>query len=61
MDLFGPIAYISIGDNKYDLIIIDDYLCFTRVFFLYDKSETQEVLKKFLKKFKMSLIPRSRR
>jgi hypothetical protein len=27
--LFGPIAYISIGGNKYGLIIIDDYSRFT--------------------------------
>jgi transposase InsO family protein len=50
MDLFGPIAYISIGGNKYGLVIIDDYSCFTWVFFLQDKSETQEMLKKFLKR-----------
>jgi hypothetical protein len=40
MDLFGPIAYISIGGNKYGLVIIDDYSCFTWVFVLQDKSET---------------------
>jgi hypothetical protein len=34
MDLFGPITYISIGGNKYGLIIIDDYSRFTWVFFL---------------------------
>jgi transposase InsO family protein len=50
MDLFCPITYISIGSNKYNLVIIDDYSCFTWVFFLHDKSETQEVLKKFLKR-----------
>jgi hypothetical protein len=50
MDLFGPAAYISIGGNKYGLVIIDDYSRFTWVFFLQDKSETQEVLKKFLRK-----------
>jgi transposase InsO family protein len=50
MDLFGPIAYISISDNKYGLVIVDDYSHFTWVFFLQDKSETQEVLKKFLKR-----------
>jgi transposase InsO family protein len=50
MDLFGPIAYISIGGNKYGLIIVDNYSRFTWVFFLHDKSETQEVLKKFLKR-----------
>jgi hypothetical protein len=49
MDLFGPIANISIGGNKYSLVIIDDYSRFTWVFFLQDKCETREVLKKFLK------------
>jgi hypothetical protein len=29
MDLFGPIAYISIGGSKYYLVIVDDYSCFT--------------------------------
>jgi transposase InsO family protein len=48
MVLFGPIAYISIGGNKYSLVIVDDYSRFTWVFFFHDKSETQEVLKKFL-------------
>jgi transposase InsO family protein len=50
MDLFGPIAYISIGGNKYGLVIVDDYSRFTWVFFLQDKSEPQEVLKKFLRR-----------
>jgi transposase InsO family protein len=50
MDLFGPIAYISIGGNKYGLVIVDDYSRFTWVFFLQDKSEIQEVLKKFLRR-----------
>jgi hypothetical protein len=50
MDLFGPVAYISIDGNKYGLVIIDNYSHFTWMFFLQDKSETQEVLKKFLKR-----------
>jgi hypothetical protein len=50
MDLFGPIAYISICGNKYGFVIVDDYSRFTWVFFLQDKDETQEVLKKFLKR-----------
>jgi hypothetical protein len=29
MDLFGPVAYISIGGSKYGLVIVDDYSCFT--------------------------------
>jgi hypothetical protein len=56
IDLFGPIAYISIGGNKYGIVIIDEYSRFTWVFFLHDKSETQEVLKKFLKRAKNKLI-----
>jgi transposase InsO family protein len=50
MDLFGPTAYISIGGNKYGLIIVDDYSRFIWVFFSHSKSETQEVLKKFLRR-----------
>jgi hypothetical protein len=50
MDLFGPIAYISIRVNKYGLVIVDDYSRFTWVFFLQDKSETQEVLKRLLRR-----------
>jgi transposase InsO family protein len=34
MDLFGPIAYISIGGSKYCLFIVDDYSRFNWVFFL---------------------------
>jgi hypothetical protein len=34
MDLFGPIAYIRIGGNKYGLVIVDDYSRFTWEFFL---------------------------
>jgi hypothetical protein len=33
IDLFGPVANISIDDNKYGLIIVDDYSHFTWVFF----------------------------
>jgi hypothetical protein len=50
IDLFGPVAYISIDSNKYGLVIIDDYSHFNWVFFLQDKSKTQEVLRKFLKR-----------
>jgi transposase InsO family protein len=50
MDLFDLIVYISIVSNKYGLIIIDDYSYFTWIYFLYDKSKTKEVLKKFLKR-----------
>jgi hypothetical protein len=48
MDLFGPVAYMSIGGNKYDLVIVDDYSRFTWVFFLQ-------------RELKMNLTPRSRK
>jgi hypothetical protein len=50
MDLFSPIAYISIGGSKYCLVIVDDYSRFTWVFFLQEKSQTQETLKGFLRR-----------
>jgi transposase InsO family protein len=50
MYLFGPIAYISIGGSKYCLVIVDDYSRFTWVFFLHEKSQTQETLKGFLRR-----------
>jgi hypothetical protein len=49
MDLFDPIAYISIDGSKYCLVIVDDYSRFTWVFFLQEKSQTQETLKGFLR------------
>jgi transposase InsO family protein len=50
MDLFDPIAYISIGGSKCYLVIVDDYSRFTWVFFLQEKSQTQETLKGFLRR-----------
>jgi transposase InsO family protein len=50
MDLFGPITYISISGSKYCLVIMDDYSRFTWVFFLQEKSLTQETLKGFLRR-----------
>jgi transposase InsO family protein len=50
MDLFGLIAYISIGWRKYCLVIVDDYSRFTWVFFLQDKSQTQGTLKGYLRR-----------
>jgi transposase InsO family protein len=50
MDLFGPIAYISIDGSKYCLVIVDDYSRFTWLFFLQEKSQTQETLKGFLRR-----------
>jgi hypothetical protein len=56
MDLFGPIAYLSIGGSKYGLVIVVDFSCFTWVFFLQDKSETQSTLKRFLTRAQNELL-----
>jgi transposase InsO family protein len=50
MDLFGPVAYLIIGESKYGLVIVDDFSRYTWVFFLQDKSETQGTLKRFLRR-----------
>jgi transposase InsO family protein len=50
MDLFGPVAYISIGGNKYGLVIVDDFSHFTWEFFLQDKSEAKGVIKIFIRR-----------
>nr|AAO37495.1 putative polyprotein [Oryza sativa Japonica Group]AAS01921.1 putative polyprotein [Oryza sativa Japonica Group] len=42
-------AYISIGGNKYGFVIVDDFSRFTWVYFLHDKSEAQDVFKRFTK------------
>jgi hypothetical protein len=49
MDLFGPIAYISIGGSKYCVVIVDDYSRFTWLFFLQEKYQTQENLNEGIK------------
>ena len=41
---------LSLGGNKYGLVIIDDYSHFTWVFFLYDKCQVQEKVKTFVRK-----------
>ena len=55
MDLFGPVPYLSIGGNKYGLVIIDDYSYFTWIFFLYDKYQVQEKVKTFVRRAQKEL------
>jgi transposase InsO family protein len=50
MHLFGSISYLSIGGSKYGIVIVDGYSRFIWVFFLQDKSEIQEILKRFLRR-----------
>jgi transposase InsO family protein len=49
MDLFGPTQYTSIGGNKYDFVIVDDFTRYTWAFFLVDKSDVFVTLKSFVK------------
>jgi hypothetical protein len=48
MDLFGPIAYISINGSKYCLVIVDDYSRFTWVFFFAGKITNPRDLEQIL-------------
>jgi len=48
LDLFRPVTYLSLGGNKYGLVIVDDYSRFTWVLFVYDKSQVQEKVKIFV-------------
>ncbi|TLX70005.1 DDE-type integrase/transposase/recombinase, partial [Labilibacter sediminis] len=48
MDLFGPVNVLSINRSAYCLVIIDDFSRFTWVFFLKSKSETAELVKRFI-------------
>jgi hypothetical protein len=50
MDLFGPTTYTSIGGNKFGFVIVDDFIRYTWVFFLVDKSDVFDIFKKFIKR-----------
>ena len=50
MDLFRPTQYTSIGENKYDFVIVDDYTRYTWAFFLMDKSDVFATFKTFIKR-----------
>jgi hypothetical protein len=43
IDLFGPIACISIDGSKYCLVIVDDYCRFTWVFFLQENHKPKRL------------------
>jgi hypothetical protein len=51
MDLFSLIAFISIGECKYDLVIVDDYSRFTWVFCRknLNTQKIEEILEKISK------------
>jgi hypothetical protein len=61
MDLFGPTTYTSIGGNKYEFMIVDDFTRYTWVFFLVDKSDVFATFKTVIKKIHNDLRPPSRK
>jgi transposase InsO family protein len=50
MDLFGPTIYTSIGGNKYDFVIVDEFTRYTWVAFLGDKIDVFDTFKTFIKR-----------
>jgi hypothetical protein len=50
MDLFGPTTYTSIGGNKYGFVIVDDFIRYTWIVFLVDKSDVFATFKSFIKR-----------
>jgi len=49
MNLFGPSKTMSLGENYYALVIVDDFSMFTWTLFLKSKSDTFSTFKKFAK------------
>nr|GEU92604.1 hypothetical protein [Tanacetum cinerariifolium] len=55
MDLCGPMRVESINEKLYVLVVVDDYLLYTWVFFLHSKDEASEVIISFIKKTQVNL------
>ncbi|GJY43254.1 retrovirus-related pol polyprotein from transposon TNT 1-94 [Tanacetum coccineum] len=55
MDLCGPMRVTSINEEKYILVIVDDYSQFTWVKFLASKDEATDFIIKFLKMIQVRL------
>ena len=50
MDLFRPTSYNSIGGNKYGFVVVNDFIGYTWVVFLVDKSDVFATFKSFVKR-----------
>ena len=53
MDLCGPVNIQSMTGKKYTLVIVDEYSCYTWVFFLRSKSDTPDEIISFVKKMEV--------
>jgi len=49
MDLFGPSRTMSLSDNLYALVIVDDFSRYTWTLFLASKNETFHAFKRLAK------------
>ncbi|GJZ99832.1 retrovirus-related pol polyprotein from transposon TNT 1-94 [Tanacetum coccineum] len=54
MDLYGPMRVASINEQRYILVIVDDYSRFTWVYFLRTKDETPEIINNFIARIKLN-------
>ena len=50
MDLFGPSRTMSLGENYYALVIVDDYSRYTWTLFLESKSDAFSAFKKLARR-----------
>jgi transposase InsO family protein len=50
MDLFGPVAYLSIGGSKYGLVIVDDFPASLGCSFCKINQKPRGTLKRFLRR-----------
>ncbi|GJX86035.1 retrovirus-related pol polyprotein from transposon TNT 1-94, partial [Tanacetum coccineum] len=55
MDLCDPMRVESINGKLYILVIVDDYSCYTWVYFLRSNDEASEMFKKFITRIQVSL------
>nr|GFC75602.1 hypothetical protein [Tanacetum cinerariifolium] len=55
MDFCGPMHVQSINGKRYVLVVVEDYLRYTRVFFLHSKDEASDVIISFIKKTQVNL------
>ncbi|GJR24222.1 retrovirus-related pol polyprotein from transposon TNT 1-94 [Tanacetum coccineum] len=55
MDLCGPTRVESINDKKYIMVIVDDYSCYTWVYFLRTKDEAPKMIIKFITQIHLNM------
>ncbi|GJY70043.1 retrovirus-related pol polyprotein from transposon TNT 1-94 [Tanacetum coccineum] len=59
MDLFRPVTPRSINHEKYTLVIVNEYLRYTWVYFLKKKSQAHETIMSFIQRVKIKMTSKS--